>query len=156
MTRFQTVLDIGGITEAGLVLTGLAFADYPDRAVCFELILSAHGGYRKIPLFRLEWRSLKGGHSNQRRHGCAGPWGQKRVPATHMHTFQANWEPEKERMKRGDLPCAEPIGEEIQSFEQFRSFVGTSLNINNIGIVPRPDWRYSLFDEDGRDHGERR
>lgn len=154
-TRFQVPLDVDGITESGLVLEGGAFASYRDRDVCFELNALGHNGRRRIPLMRLEWRSRRGGHSNQRKTGCQGPWAGKRVPATHIHTFEANWLAEKDRMRKGDLPCAEPIEEEIQSFEELRVYVGRRFRINNIGVVPHPDWRYDLFDEGDGHHGSR-
>ncbi len=150
--RFQSAIEIDGITEAGLVLDGGTYAQHRDVNVSFELAVVNFGQHRRIPLVRLEWRSLRGGHSNQRKNGCEGAWAGKRVPETHIHTFEANWIDTKARMRRGDLPCAEPIAEELQSFEDVRAFVGRHFRINNIGIVPRPDWRYDLFDDNDWDH----
>lgn len=144
-TRFQVPLAIGGVTEAGLVLDGGTYQHHPDRNVCFELGAVGFGGHRRIPLIRVEWRSLRGGHSNERKNGCEGEWAGRRVPATHIHTFEGNWRPETQRMRKGDLPCAEPIDEDIQSFESLRSYVGRRFRISNIEIVPRPDWRYDLL-----------
>lgn len=144
-TRFQVPVEIDGITEAGLVLDGGAYTYHPDRNVCFELAAVGMGHHRRIPLIRVEWRSIRGGHSNKRRRGCEGPWAGKRVPATHIHTFEANWLAARQQMRRGDLPCAEPISEELQTFEDVREFVGRSFRINNISVVPRPDWVYTLF-----------
>lgn len=143
--RFQVALEISGVTEAGLVLSGGACEGIPDRNVCFEVCALGHQGRRRIPLMRAEWRSVRGGHTNQRRNKCCGPWARKRVPETHIHTFEGNWIAEKEQMRRGDLPCAEGIPEELQTFEEFRAYVGTAFKINNIDVVSLPLWRYDLF-----------
>ena len=150
--RFQVALEIDGIIEAGLFLDGGAYAQHRDVNVSFELAVVSSGRHRRLPLVRVEWRSLRGGHSNQRKNGCEGPWAGKRVPETHLHSFEGNWIEAKNRMRRGDLPCAEPIAEELQSFEALRAFVGRHFRINNIDVVPRPDWRYDLFDDNDRDH----
>jgi hypothetical protein len=140
--RFSAPLEIDGVVEAGLTLSGGATAHHPDRHVTFELAVAGVGGIRRVRLMRADWRDLKGGHSNNRRQ-CAGTG--KRVPETHLHSFELNWIEAERRMRRGKLPCAEPIDEDLQSFEALRSFVGRRFRINNIGIVPRPDWVYDLF-----------
>lgn len=140
--RIYTPLEIGGIVEAGLVLSGGTYVQHPDRHVTFELSILGHGGHRRIRLVRVDWRDLKGGHSNNRGK-CPGVI--RRAPETHLHSFALNWDSQKGRMKRGKLPCAEAIPEELQTFEELRTYVGTHFRINNIGIVPRPDWVYDLF-----------
>ncbi|TPN02465.1 hypothetical protein [Mesorhizobium sp. B2-1-5] len=140
--RFYAPPEIDGIVEAGLVLTGGTYSQHPDWHVTFELSVAGLAGHRHTKLIRVDWRDTKGGHSNNRRK-CAGDG--KRVPETHLHSFELNWIEAERRMKRGKLPCAEAIDQELQSFEQLRSFVGTRFRINNIGIVPRPDWVYDLF-----------
>jgi hypothetical protein len=140
--RFQVPLDIDGITETILVLEGGTYSQHPDRNVCFELCLLGLGRNRRIPLIRVEWRSIRGGHTNQRRSRCSCKV--RRVPETHIHPFEDNWLPDQKIMKRGDLPCAEPIKEDLQSFESLRDYVGTRFRINNISIVPRPLWQYTL------------
>lgn len=143
-TRIYAPLDIEGVTEAGLVLTVGAYATYPERHVTFELcVLDAAD--RRTRLIRLDWRSLRGGHTNKRRNKCDGPWGRRRVPATHLHAFELNYLPDEQRMKKGKLPCAEPTSEELSSFEDVRKFVGSCFKIKNIEIVPPPDWIYDLF-----------
>lgn len=46
---------------------------------------------------------------------------------------------------RTDLSQAEPLPEEIQSFESLREYTGKLFRISNIDIVDRPDWEYRLF-----------
>ena len=140
--RFSVPLEINGIVEAGLTLSGGATAHHPDRHVTFELAVAGLGGLRRTRLIRADWRDIKGGHTNNRRQ-CAGTG--KRVPETHLHSFELNWIEAERRMRRGKLPCAEPIEQDLQSFEALREYVGKRFKIINIGIVPRPDWVYDLF-----------
>jgi hypothetical protein len=142
--RFSVPLEVGGITEAGLVLTGGSYAHHPDEHITFEMAVFDHGGIRRIRLCRLDWRSLLDGHSNQR-NKCRGQWAGKRVPSTHLHSFEANWVEAEQRMRKGKLPCAEPIPQSLQTFDDLRSFVGIYFRIKNIDIVPPPNWLYDLF-----------
>lgn len=146
-SRLYIPLDIDGVTEAGLVLTAGAYSKYPDIHVTFELSVTGVDGARRIRLIRLDWKSLTGGHTNQRGK-CIGAWDGVRVPETHLHCFEMNWIESEGRMKRGKLPCARAIEEELQTFENLRTFVGTHLRIKNIDIVPRPDWVYDLFPDE--------
>ena len=142
--RFSTPLEIDGITEAGLTFTGGAYYDHPQEHMSFELAVFARDGQRRIRLMRLDWKSLRGGHSNHRTK-CGPRWSGKRVPETHFHSFDLNWSDAEQRMKKGKLPCAEPISEELQTFDDVRRFIRTSFRINNIELVPAPEWRYDLF-----------
>jgi len=142
--RYSVPLDIEGITEAGLTLSGGAYARCPDRHVTFEMAVAGVNGPRRTRLARVDWRSLKGGHSNPRGK-CPGPWDGMRVPETHYHSFELNWVESERRMKKGRLPCAMPISESPQTFEALRAFVGLHFRINNIGIVFPPGWEYDLF-----------
>ena len=121
-TRFSVALDVGDITIASLTLDGGAYINHPEEHVTFELSILGHDSKRRIRLMRLDWKSLKGGHSNHKRK-CAGLWGGKRVPETHFHTFELNWVESEQRMKSGNLPCAEPINEQLLSFGDLREFV---------------------------------
>lgn len=51
-------------------------------------------------------------------------------------------------MRKGDLPVADEIDGELQSFEQARAFAGFYLGISNIELVKRPPWEY-LEGDDG-------
>jgi hypothetical protein len=142
-SRIYVPLDVDDITEAGLILSGGTYSRHPDRHVTFELAITGVEGVRRIRLIRLDWKSLTGGHSNPR--GCLGEWSGRRVPVTHLHSFDLNWVEAEGRMRRGKLPCARPVERELQTFEDVRDFVGSHFKINNMNIVPRPDWVYGLF-----------
>jgi hypothetical protein len=140
---FHAPLEINGVVEADFVLFGGCNFRLRDKNVIFELRVGAPGQKRKVPLARVEWRSVKGGHSNRRRGGNA--WAGKRVSDTHYHSFEANWVERERRMRVGNLPQAEELPEEPQSFESLRSTVGNLFRIKNIDVVSVPPWEYGLF-----------
>jgi hypothetical protein len=147
-THFLAPLSIAGIAEAGLFLSGGAYANQPDRHVTFELAIDTAGAARRVRLMRLDWRSLRGGHSNQRRANCPPECYGRRVSDTHFHAFDLNWMEIEGRMRSPKLPCARDIPEQLQSFEAVRSFVGKHFRINNIDVVSPPEWVYDLFPND--------
>jgi hypothetical protein len=146
--RFSVPLDIDGITDASVTLGGGAYIRVPDRHVTLELAILANDGIRRTRLARLDWKSDKGGHSNSRR--CGGPWSGRRLPETHLHSFDLNWIAAQGRMRKGKLPCAEPIEQELATFEELRAFAGNYFRINNIEVVPRPEWVYDLFPDESQ------
>jgi hypothetical protein len=140
--RFLVALEVEGVTEASLQLSGGTYIYYPDEHVTFELSIFGINSQRRTRLMRLDWRSLKGGHTNVR---CSGEWAGKRLPSTHLHSFDLNYGEAKGVMRRGKLPCAEPVDPEPKSFEELRERTGLLFRIKNMDIVPRPEWVYSLF-----------
>ncbi|WP_223866109.1 hypothetical protein, partial [Salipiger aestuarii] len=82
---FDAPLEIGGVTETGLVLHGGCYETYPDCNVTFELRIAKSPGQRCLPMERIDWRSLSGGHSNIR--GPASEWSGAKVSDTHLHEF---------------------------------------------------------------------
>jgi len=140
---FDAALDILGVTE-NIVLHGGCLYRAPDMHVTFALVSRRATGLRRTSLMRLDWRSLKGGHSNKRGVGPP-PWRGRRVSATHLHAFGLNWVADESRMREGDLPVAMDIPEDLQSFEQLRSYVGKVFGISNIEVVSKPKWEYTLL-----------
>ena len=143
---FVAPLAIGGVTQEAFALHGLALKYAPDCNVCFELKALGPRN-RKIPLARYEWRSLRGGHTNSRRSGS--PVSGQRMTATHHHSFGLNFLPAQGRMRSGNLPQAESVEPEPQSFESLRGEVGNLFRINNINIVLPPPWEYGMFGANG-------
>lgn len=140
---FDAPIEIGGIAETGLVLHGGCFAHRPQVNVTFELRFSRTPGRSCVPLERLDWRSLEGGHSNKRRR-CVRLAG-SRVIDTHLHDFYLNWSEEKQQMESAGVPCARNIDEILQDFESVKQFVGSRLNVNNMDVVYEPPWVYDMF-----------
>lgn len=141
---FNAPLEIDGVVEPGLVLHGGCYADQPDRHVSLELRITRLPGRRQRPLERIDWRSLNGGHTNQRRSNCPKGFAGKRVSNSHVHAFEMNWDPEAERMKDDDLPYADDIAEELESFEQLLRYAAKRFRINNINLVLTPPWAHTL------------
>jgi hypothetical protein len=139
---FQAPLAINGVAQAGLFLCGGTYLGFPDRHVTFEIIALTHDGYRRTKLMRIDWRSLRGGHTNQRKYRC--PDCLRRTSDTHFHAFDINWLQDQGRMRGIKLPCARDIPEELKSFEELRACVGKHFRINNIDVVKVPDWEYRL------------
>ena len=139
---FDAPLEIGGVTERGFVLHGGSYIDKPESHVSFEMRVSRSPGRRCVPLARIDWRSLQGGHTNPRVGGS--DWSGIRVGNTHFHTFELNWSPESGRMRRGGLRQAMEIDQEPQSFTELRDFVGNRFKINNMNVVTEPPWEYRL------------
>lgn len=139
---FDAPLEIGGVTEAFFVLHGEARVDLPDQHVGLELVYNIPNARRRVPIARMDWKSIKGGHSNKRRAGW--PMKGKRVPPTHFHPFDLNFIAATGRMRPGDLPVAVEISGELQSFESALAMAGFLLRISNIDLVPRPPWEYRL------------
>lgn len=139
---FMSPLEIGGVIEADFALHGGTYIDRPEQHVTFELKVGKTGVRRKVPLARVCWRSLTGGHTNRR--GPTVPWAGKRVGESHVHGFDINWLESEGRM-RTDLSQAEPFSQEIESFEELRRHVGILFRISNIDIVDRPQWEYKLL-----------
>lgn len=140
---FDAPLEIGGVTETGLVLHGGCFPHRPNCHVSLELRISKQSGRRCIPLERVDWRALDGGHSNPRR--PRSEWAGRRVSETHLHDFWLNWVENEQRMRLGGLRTAREIGSGLQDFTELRSYVGKRFNIKNIDIVSEPNWGYDFF-----------
>lgn len=141
---FNAPLMIAGVVEQGFVLHGGFLKRIRDANVTFELQVSRPGIRRKVPLARVDWRAVRGGHSNPRRKGS--PVSGKRVGPSHHHAFDLNWVEAERRMRFGNLPMADDIDQGIQSFEALRLAVGNLFRINNLDVVPPPKWEYDLFD----------
>ncbi len=109
---FDAPLEIAGVTLPGFVLHGGCYIDKPECGVVFEMRARRIPARRCIPLARVEWRSLKGGHTNPRRGDAE--WSGARVGPTHYHPFALNWLPDKGRMRAGNLRVAVDINEDLQ------------------------------------------
>ena len=86
---FNAPLEIGGVTQAGLVLHGGCYADEPEQRVNFELAFLKRAGRSRVVVARLDWRSRRG-HSNRRR--PQSEWSGKKVSRTHYHDFYLNYD----------------------------------------------------------------
>ena len=139
---FSAPLAIAGLVEAGFALHGGSYHKYRDGNVSFELVLNKTPIRKRMVLARVEWRSLRGGHSNKRSRPFGIP---RRTEATHFHSFDLNYLESERRMRGGNLPYADNVENSIENFEALLEFVGSRFNIRNINLVEPPDWEYGLF-----------
>lgn len=138
--HFNAPIEIDGVVEPGLILHGGCYIDKPTASITFELRIGRRPGRSIVPLERIDWRSLQGGHTNQRKNGGDG----KRLSDSHIHAFDLNWLAEKGKLRNGNLPLAMDIPERLEDFSALRAFVGKMLRINNIDVVVEPSWEYNL------------
>jgi hypothetical protein len=139
---FNAPLEIDGVVQARLVLHGGCYIPYPDCNVVLELRLLKVPGRRGVPLMRVEWKSLTGGHTNPPRGDSR--WSGRRVSDTHIHPFDLNWSAAQQRMRYGNIRMATEIDQKLQSFEDVRAYAGNRFKINNIDLVELPNWEYTL------------
>lgn len=144
---FSAPLAIGGVVEEGFNLEGGCFRQYRDINVSFEVVLGKTPTRRRTPIERIEWRSLKGGHSNKR---ARPPGLVRRTGPDHIHKFELNYLEAQSRMRGDNLPLADNFDGIVESFEELIEYVGRTFNISNIDVVKRPDWDYGLFDDPPR------
>ncbi|GEM_PF-4655246 len=123
------------------MLHGEARSDMPNMNVGLELVYKNPLTKKRFALARLDWKSWKNQHRNKRRKGW--PLRGKLCGETHYHAFELNYVADKEKMRPGDLPVADDIDGELQTFESLRAMAGFLLGINNIELVKRPPWEYT-------------
>ena len=133
--RLTSALEIDSVVVEGLELRGGACQSLPDRAVRFML------HYRRsnkipTPLGRIEWRPLQP-HTNP----AGGPYPLMRISGSHFHSFRLNWLEQDSRMRAGNLPYAQPLNHEPNSFEELLAFAGKEFRIKNLEMIERPPWR---------------
>jgi hypothetical protein len=146
--RFAAPIEIEGVVEPGLFLHGGCYIDRPDCGITFELHLEknlARGVRRCVPLVRIDWRALSGGHTNQRRYGGRG----NRCSDSHVHEFDLNWDADNGRLRGANLPLARDIETQLHDFKAVREYAGNLLKISNIDVVVEPHWEYVLALEGG-------
>lgn len=144
---FDVPLQINGTVEASFVLHGGCRIDRPDCNVTFELRAGRKPGRSHQALVRVCWKSLRGGHSNDRRWNS--PLAGTRTEASHYHPFETNWNDSKQRLIGDNLPLACSMEAEINTYESLRTFTGLAFRINNIHLVSRPPWVYDLLGNGG-------
>jgi hypothetical protein len=113
-----------------MVLRGGVFAPLTGMAVTFQLELSRPGQRRREPLMRIDWRPKSPVHRNPDR---------ALIEDTHFHPFEANWLKSESRMRKGNLPWAEPVTGLID-FPRVLAFVRAKFRIRDVEQIPSPPW----------------
>ena len=135
-------LEIEGVTIEGLVLRATAYKDLPDEAVMFQVEFPHDRNRRDNAIQRIDWRPLHI-HNN---HGKGPPqYRLQLINGTHHHSFELNWLVPERRLRKTNLPVAEPISPDIQDFTALLDFVAESFRIKKLDAVRAPPWERDLL-----------
>lgn len=134
-------LEIEDVAVEGLVLRGSAYKDRPDEAVMFQLECVHDPVRRDRAIDRIDWRPLKS-HVN----GGTGPQHlrYKILRGTHHHTFDLNWLTDEERMRKLNLPLADEVNPDWETYEELVDFVKKFFRITDLEF-PVPPWEAKLL-----------
>lgn len=132
---FLAPLTIAGVTVGTFSLRGTCFVDRPDFDVTFQLETGIHGQRTRLPLARVDWRPLSGGHKQPKKNG-------KRVMiyGSHYHCLHDNWLEEEQRMRETNLPVAQALESDPADFSELLDLVRIRFRINNITGLGTPKW----------------
>lgn len=135
------VLEIEGVTIEGLLLRGSALKNHPDEAVTFQLEFAHEPGRRDLAVDRIDWRPL-----NEHTNGGKGPkeFRYLLLAETHHHAFDLNWLPDEGRLRKSNLPIAQPVNPDLADFDKLVEFVKKCFRIIDLEI-PVPPWEADLL-----------
>lgn len=134
-------LDIDGVTVEGLVLRGTALKDCPDEAVMFQLEFKHDPKRPDRAIDRVDWRPL---HSHNNRGKGPNEHRYKLISGTHRHAFDLNWLKGEERMRKMNLPIAQPVNPDLVTYDNLIEFVRKCFRISPIEF-PIPPWEADLL-----------
>ena len=138
--RLTATVDIDGITEPGLVLTGRASVTNVDRHVSLSLVyhnaLNLGGA-----IDRIDWKPLDA-HVNK----GVGPPRLRfiRIEGTHRHAWELNAALGVKAVV-DDLPVAEPIEPDLGNWDVLLQLAATCWRIADLSMFPVPPWQYGLL-----------
>lgn len=126
----------GGIIIEGLLLRLKARKHLVDSAAMIQLEFPHEKGRRDRAVERLDWRPLHT-HTNKN----LGPEELRLIDleGSHRHSFDLNWIPHEQRLRKYNLPIAEPMPD-CADFQSFLEYAGGCLNIQNLNVVQVPPW----------------
>lgn len=137
-------LEIEGVSYEKFNFRGTCLDNQPEREVLFQLEIGKPGIRTKIPLMRVDWNPLSGGHKNPKM-GVPKKHRRKIIPGSHFHSFELNYLVDEERMREGNLPLAYGIEQPLQSFADLLDFVSKEFRINGIDRIMMPEWVENLL-----------
>lgn len=145
--RFVAPLLFKGRVMQGLELVGRAHVDLPHRDLSLTLIYMPTSNRRgAIQMARVDWRP-KVSHANDHPR-CPPHLLGVDLDGDHHHSFELNWSTGAGRLLM-NLPIAEPINPQFQSFEELVDGVGALFKIENAATsIPSP-WPPDLFTAHG-------
>jgi len=139
--RLSCPLDIDGITVAGLEFCAYATRQFHNEGVRLQLQYLPPKG-RSYPFCRIDWKPFHE-HCNNGR----GPADLKllRMTGSHIHSFELNFIPETDTLRQHNLPIAEPLTPDANSFEDLLDFTAKLFRIGNMDWVSSPPWQGKMI-----------
>jgi hypothetical protein len=135
--RLVAPMDIDSVTEQGLLFTAKFHIYSPDACVTFQLEYQSREFPKGRPFARFEWKP-KAPHNNK----GLGPENLKYtlIHGTHFHPFDLNWLHSEVKVRRGELPIALPVTQNIETFKDALEFTRNLFRINNVAEIQMPPW----------------
>lgn len=134
-------LTVAGVTIGNFALRVTCNAFRPDCDVMFQLEIGVHGQRTRLPLTRIDWRPLSGGHKQPRQ-----PGSRKRefIEGSHFHALDDNWLEAEQRMRENNLPWAQQLDPEPATYTELLDLVRIRFRINGVGDIGTPKWSAKL------------
>lgn len=134
-------LSIAGVTVGSFALRATCNVNRPDCDVMFQLEIGLAGQRTRLPLSRIDWRPISGGHKQPR-----APGSRKRefIQGSHLHTLTDNWLEREQRMRENNLPWAQRLDPEPASFAELLDFMRIQFRFNDVRGIGVPEWAAKL------------
>ena len=145
--RFVTPLDIDGVTEIGLRFRVQCSQSFSDRNVTFQIEYHFLG-IKFVPVTRVDWRPF---NLHQNRNIGPSEWRMMKLPGSHVHPFQDNFDWMVEsgltpiEFSKENLPIAIPLEPEPATLEGAAAVAGRLMNIEGLPAIPAPTWEPRLL-----------
>jgi hypothetical protein len=134
-------LTIGGVTVGNFALRATCNVARPDCDVMFQLETGIAGQRTRLPLSRIDWRPLSGGHKQPKT-----PGGRMRafIHGSHFHALEDNWLEQEQRMRETNLSWAQALEADPANFGELLDLVRIRFRINGISGIGTPEWTAKL------------
>lgn len=133
-------LTLAGLTVGAFTLRGTCNKQRIDRDVLFQLEIGIPGKRTRLPLTRIEWRPQAVVHKNP----AIGRTPSIFIYGSHHHTYSGNWLEAQGRMREGNLPFAEAVTPDPETYSDFLDLVRIRFRINDIDQIGVPVWEPKL------------
>lgn len=134
--ELSSYIELAGVTTPEVQLLATADLYVADARVMLQVQKTAGPGPLR-PLYRIEWRP-KAGHTNRK----VGPrrLHYREMPGSHAHRFLDNWVAAEGRMLTENLPVADHLPSEPQTFAELVAIAALEFRIPNMVDLPPPPW----------------
>lgn len=134
-------LTIAGVTVGLFALRATCNAYRPDTDVMFQLETGAPGDRTRLPLSRVDWRPLSGGHKQPK---IVGSRKRAFIKGSHFHSLADNWHEHEQRMLESNLPWGQALNPSPGTFSELLDLIKIWFRINGIHTIGEPKWTAKL------------